>query len=146
VPFTRGCSNYSLSVNVDKLVIKYVKGLNTVFIKINILHKTICRKAQILIESPIKLGIAALTIFKIVSSLFDAFPAATEVLNKPTCYVPTTTKGIQTNHTAHNRPSPSMVHQTTKHRSLHSKLHSQNTLPPREIFSQIAHRPQKIRS
>ncbi|GFQ05823.1 hypothetical protein PHJA_002726400 [Phtheirospermum japonicum] len=57
VPFTRGCSNYSLSVNVDKLVIE---------------------KAQIHIESPIKLGVVALTIFKTVSSLFDAFPAATE--------------------------------------------------------------------
>ncbi|CAA0838785.1 Nuclear transport factor 2 (NTF2) family protein [Striga hermonthica] len=57
VPFTRGCSNYSLSLKVDKLVIE---------------------KAQTLVESPIKLGIAALTIFKIVSSLFDAFPAATE--------------------------------------------------------------------
>ncbi|KAK6129977.1 hypothetical protein DH2020_036259 [Rehmannia glutinosa] len=57
VPFTRGCSYYSLSVNGDKLVIE---------------------KAQVLIESPIKLGVVALTIFKIASSLFDAFPAATE--------------------------------------------------------------------
>ncbi|KAI3453748.1 hypothetical protein Pfo_010411 [Paulownia fortunei] len=57
VPFTRGCSYYSLSVNGDKLVIK---------------------KAQFLIESPIKLGVVTLTIFKIVSSLFDAFPSATE--------------------------------------------------------------------
>ncbi|KAL0327761.1 UNVERIFIED_CONTAM: hypothetical protein Sangu_1854100 [Sesamum angustifolium] len=57
VPFTKGCSNYSLSVDGDKLVI---------------------RKAQVLIESPIKLGIVALTIFKIVSVLFDAFPMATE--------------------------------------------------------------------
>ncbi|KAL0297597.1 UNVERIFIED_CONTAM: hypothetical protein Sradi_6811800 [Sesamum radiatum] len=63
VPFTKGCSNYSLSVDGDKLVI---------------------RKAQVLIESPIKLGIVALTIFKIVSVLFDAFPMATEwFLNSP---------------------------------------------------------------
>ncbi|KAL8053906.1 hypothetical protein ABFX02_05G103400 [Erythranthe guttata] len=57
VPFTRGCSYYSLLVKGDQLVIG---------------------KAQVLIESPIKLGVVALTIFKIVSTLFDAFPAATE--------------------------------------------------------------------
>ncbi|KAL3833463.1 hypothetical protein ACJIZ3_008199 [Penstemon smallii] len=57
VPFTRGCSFYSLSTKGDKLVIK---------------------KAQVHIESPIKLGALALTIFKMVNSLFDAFPAATE--------------------------------------------------------------------
>ncbi|XP_057810514.1 uncharacterized protein LOC131024952 isoform X2 [Salvia miltiorrhiza] len=57
VPFTRGCSYFSLSENDDKLLIK---------------------KAQVLIESPIKLGFVALAIFKTVSSLFDAFPAATE--------------------------------------------------------------------
>ncbi|PIN17959.1 hypothetical protein CDL12_09377 [Handroanthus impetiginosus] len=57
VPFTRGCSNYSLSIKGDKLVIK---------------------KAQVLIESPVKLGVVALTVFKIVTSLFDAYPAATE--------------------------------------------------------------------
>ncbi|XP_057810513.1 uncharacterized protein LOC131024952 isoform X1 [Salvia miltiorrhiza] len=59
VPFTRGCSYFSLSENDDKLLIK---------------------KAQVLIESPIKLGFVALAIFKTVSSLFDAFPAATECM------------------------------------------------------------------
>ncbi|KAL1556860.1 hypothetical protein AAHA92_12424 [Salvia divinorum] len=57
VPFTRGCSYFSLSVNDDKLLIK---------------------KAQVLIESPIKLGVVALAIFKTVTSILDAFPAATE--------------------------------------------------------------------
>ncbi|XP_042006190.1 uncharacterized protein LOC121754971 isoform X1 [Salvia splendens] len=57
VPFTRGSSCFSLLVNDDKLLIK---------------------KAQVLIESPIKLGVVALAIFKSVTSIFDAFPAATE--------------------------------------------------------------------
>ncbi|XP_073051133.1 uncharacterized protein [Primulina eburnea] len=57
VPLTRGCSYYSLSADGDKLVIK---------------------KVRVFIEPPIKLGRVALTMFKIVTSLFDAFPAATE--------------------------------------------------------------------
>ncbi|XP_051129234.1 uncharacterized protein LOC127250118 [Andrographis paniculata] len=57
VPFTRGCTCYSFSIYGDELLIK---------------------KARVLVESPIKLGAVALTSFKIVSSLFDAFPAATE--------------------------------------------------------------------
>ncbi|KAL3645656.1 hypothetical protein CASFOL_010836 [Castilleja foliolosa] len=116
VPFTRGCSNYSLSVNVDKLVIE---------------------KAQIHIESPIKLGVIALTIFKTVSSLFDAFPAATEVLNKSTHNVPSTAKDIQDNNTSDNKTIPCMVHQVTRYSSFHSRLHTQNTTPGRKSFSQV---------
>lgn len=57
VPFTRGCSYYKVASDGDRLVIK---------------------EARILIESPIKLGGLALSIFKMVTFLFDAFPAATE--------------------------------------------------------------------
>ncbi|KAL2544171.1 Nuclear transport factor 2 (NTF2) family protein [Forsythia ovata] len=57
VPFTRGCSYYKLSSDGDRLVIK---------------------EARVLIESPIKLGGVALTLFKTLTFLFDAFPAATE--------------------------------------------------------------------
>ncbi|XP_075505914.1 uncharacterized protein LOC142542899 [Primulina tabacum] len=57
VPLTRGCSYYSLSADGDKQVIT---------------------KVRVFIEPPIKLGGVALTMFKIVTSLFDAFPAATE--------------------------------------------------------------------
>ncbi|KAL6578835.1 hypothetical protein OROMI_009051 [Orobanche minor] len=72
VPFTRGYSNYSLSANVDNLVIE---------------------KAQVLIESPIKLGLVALS---------------TEVLNESAHCVSTTAKDIQDNRTACDKPIPSM--------------------------------------
>ncbi|XP_019150853.1 PREDICTED: uncharacterized protein LOC109147681 isoform X2 [Ipomoea nil] len=57
VPFTRGCSYYELSREGERLVIK---------------------KAQVIIESPVKPGGLALTMFKAITSLFDAFPDATE--------------------------------------------------------------------
>nr|GMD01655.1 uncharacterized protein LOC109147681 isoform X2 [Ipomoea batatas] len=57
VPFTRGCSYYELSREGERLVIK---------------------KAQVIIESPVKPGGLALTMFKAITTLFDAFPDATE--------------------------------------------------------------------
>ncbi|XP_028098007.1 uncharacterized protein LOC114297738 [Camellia sinensis] len=58
IPFTKGCSFYECSMeNGTKLVIK---------------------RAQVLIESPMKPGGSVLILLKIVTSLFDAFPTATE--------------------------------------------------------------------
>ncbi|CAA2970429.1 Hypothetical predicted protein [Olea europaea subsp. europaea] len=57
VPFTRGCSYYKLASDGDRIVIK---------------------EARVLTESPIKLGGLALSLLKMVTFLFDAFPAATE--------------------------------------------------------------------
>ncbi|CAH9124797.1 unnamed protein product [Cuscuta epithymum] len=63
VPFTRGCSCYELSKEGEQLVIK---------------------KAQVIIESPVKPGGLALTVFKGINLIFDAFPGATErFLNSP---------------------------------------------------------------
>ncbi|XP_071919408.1 uncharacterized protein [Coffea arabica] len=39
---------------------------------------SVCRKVQAVIESPIKPGGLALGLFKIITSLFDAFPGAAE--------------------------------------------------------------------
>lgn len=100
--------------------------------------------------------------FKIVSSLFDAFPAATEckthssyynlysymhqtdttscscrVLNESTHYVPTSTKGIQHRRKARRKPIPSLVHQAIEYCSLHAKHHPQNSLLPSKIFSYV---------
>ncbi|OIT22878.1 hypothetical protein A4A49_37339 [Nicotiana attenuata] len=55
VPFTRGCSCYELSRDGEQLVIK---------------------KAQVIIESPIKPGSFALDVFQKVISVFDTFPEA----------------------------------------------------------------------
>ncbi|XP_023773207.1 uncharacterized protein LOC111921865 isoform X1 [Lactuca sativa] len=57
VPFTRGCSLYRLTREGERLMI---------------------RKAQVFVESPIKPGDLFLILLKIVTSLFDAFPEATE--------------------------------------------------------------------
>ncbi|XP_024986987.1 uncharacterized protein LOC112522143 [Cynara cardunculus var. scolymus] len=57
VPFTRGCSFYRLKREGERLTI---------------------RKAQVFVESPIKPGDLFLILLKIVTSLFDAFPEATE--------------------------------------------------------------------
>lgn len=57
VPFTRGCSLYRLTREGERLTI---------------------RKAQVFVESPIKPGDLFLILLKIVTSLFDAFPEATE--------------------------------------------------------------------
>ncbi|KAK9281899.1 hypothetical protein L1049_004806 [Liquidambar formosana] len=57
IPFTRGCSFYECAKDEERLTIK---------------------KAQAVIESPIKPGIFALTLLKIVTTLFDEFPNATE--------------------------------------------------------------------
>ncbi|KAL6547831.1 hypothetical protein OROHE_009536 [Orobanche hederae] len=124
----------------------------------------VIEKAQVLIESPIKLGLVALvlpfsplhmivittiinctlipamlepTIFRIVTSLFDAFPAATEVLNESAHCVSTTATDIQDNRTACDEPIPSVVHQITKNHSLHYQLHTQNTSPPSRKISQV---------
>ncbi|KAK4365412.1 hypothetical protein RND71_016770 [Anisodus tanguticus] len=59
VPFTRGCSCYELSRDGEELVI---------------------RKAQVIIESPIKPGSLALEVFHKVISVGDAFPEAAEWL------------------------------------------------------------------
>ncbi|KAL6177297.1 hypothetical protein ACLB2K_048823 [Fragaria x ananassa] len=56
IPFTRGCSFFECSTG-GKLIIK---------------------KAQIVIESPIKPGHLVLSLLKAVTSLFDGFPRATE--------------------------------------------------------------------
>ncbi|XP_071700326.1 uncharacterized protein [Rutidosis leptorrhynchoides] len=57
VPFTRGCSLYRFTIDGERLKI---------------------RNAQIFVESPIKPGDLFLILLKIVTSLFDAFPEATE--------------------------------------------------------------------
>ncbi|KAF5772463.1 putative NTF2-like domain superfamily, SnoaL-like domain-containing protein [Helianthus annuus] len=57
VPFTRGCSLYRLTREGERLTI---------------------RNAQVFVESPIKPGDLFLVLLKIVTSLFDAFPEATE--------------------------------------------------------------------
>ncbi|KAL8244934.1 hypothetical protein R6Q59_011192 [Mikania micrantha] len=57
VPFTRGCSLYRLTREGERLTI---------------------RDAQIFVESPIKPGDMFLVLLKMVTSLFDAFPEATE--------------------------------------------------------------------
>ncbi|XP_024168799.1 uncharacterized protein LOC112175359 [Rosa chinensis] len=57
IPFTRGCSFFEYSKEGEKLIIK---------------------KAQIVIESPIKPGHLVLSLLKAVTSLFDGFPRATE--------------------------------------------------------------------
>ncbi|KAI3822251.1 hypothetical protein L1987_09838 [Smallanthus sonchifolius] len=57
VPFTRGCSLYRLTREGERLTI---------------------RNAQVFVESPIKPGDLFLVFLKMVTSLFDAFPEATE--------------------------------------------------------------------
>ncbi|XP_016463457.1 uncharacterized protein LOC107786483 isoform X1 [Nicotiana tabacum] len=59
VPFTRGCSCYELSRDGEQLIIK---------------------KAQVIIESPIKPGSFALDVFQTVISVFDTFPEASRML------------------------------------------------------------------
>ncbi|PHU28046.1 hypothetical protein BC332_00139 [Capsicum chinense] len=59
VPFTRGCSCYELSRDGEELVI---------------------RKAQVIVESPIKPGSLAMEVFQKVISICDAFPEAAEWL------------------------------------------------------------------
>ncbi|KAK1436261.1 hypothetical protein QVD17_02040 [Tagetes erecta] len=59
VPFTRGCSLYRLTREGERLTIRY-------------------RNAQVFVESPIKPGDLFLVLLKIVTSLFDTFPEATE--------------------------------------------------------------------
>ncbi|XP_042475587.1 uncharacterized protein LOC122057527 [Macadamia integrifolia] len=57
IPFTRGCSFYECSEHGQRLIIK---------------------KARVMIESPIKLGVLVLTLLKMVTYIFDNFPRATE--------------------------------------------------------------------
>ncbi|XP_043692421.1 uncharacterized protein LOC122642878 [Telopea speciosissima] len=57
IPFTRGCSFYECSEHGQRLMIK---------------------KARVMIESPIKPGVLALTLLKMVTRIFDNFPRATE--------------------------------------------------------------------
>ncbi|XAR55085.1 hypothetical protein NMG60_11030468 [Bertholletia excelsa] len=57
IPFTRGCSFFECSMDEAKLVIK---------------------RAQVITESPVKPGGSALVLFKILTSLLDAFPKAAE--------------------------------------------------------------------
>ncbi|XP_024031674.1 uncharacterized protein LOC21406979 [Morus notabilis] len=57
IPFTRGCSFFECSKEGGKLVIK---------------------KAQIVIESPVKPGRLVLVLLKIVTTVFDDFPKTTE--------------------------------------------------------------------
>ncbi|PHT92362.1 hypothetical protein T459_00244 [Capsicum annuum] len=59
VPFTRGCSCYELSRDGEELVI---------------------RKAQVIVESPIKPGGLAMEVFQKVISICDAFPEAAECM------------------------------------------------------------------
>ncbi|XP_055821597.1 uncharacterized protein LOC129890090 isoform X2 [Solanum dulcamara] len=59
IPFTRGCSCYELSRDGEEIVI---------------------RKAQVIVESPIKPGSVALEAFQKVISVCDAFPQAAEWL------------------------------------------------------------------
>ncbi|KAK7860759.1 hypothetical protein CFP56_033176 [Quercus suber] len=58
IPFTRGSSFFECSKGGDGIIIK---------------------KAQVVIESPIKPGSLVLTLLKTVTSLFDEFPKATEL-------------------------------------------------------------------
>ncbi|XP_077247409.1 nuclear transport factor 2 (NTF2) family protein [Tasmannia lanceolata] len=57
IPFTRGCSFYEFLNQGDKLLIK---------------------TGRVVIETPVKPGIFALTLLKMISSLFDQFPEMTE--------------------------------------------------------------------
>ncbi|KAM4074840.1 hypothetical protein ACB094_10G124400 [Castanea mollissima] len=59
IPFTRGASFFECSNEGDRTIIK---------------------KAQVVIESPIKPGSLVLTLLKAVTSLFDEFPKATECM------------------------------------------------------------------
>ncbi|GMY30394.1 hypothetical protein FCV25MIE_25636 [Fagus crenata] len=59
IPFTRGCSFFECSKQEERIIIK---------------------KAQIVIESPVKPGGLVLTLFKTLTSLFDEFPKATECM------------------------------------------------------------------
>ncbi|KAK9983589.1 hypothetical protein SO802_033114 [Lithocarpus litseifolius] len=59
IPFTRGSSFFECSKGGDRIIIK---------------------KAQVVIESPIKPGSLVLTLLKTVTSLFDEFPKATECM------------------------------------------------------------------
>ncbi|KAE9606554.1 hypothetical protein Lal_00014060 [Lupinus albus] len=56
IPFTRGCTFFKLSKEGDNMII---------------------RRAEVLIESPIKPGSIVLTLLKTMTSLFDDFPSAT---------------------------------------------------------------------
>ncbi|XP_059443094.1 uncharacterized protein LOC132175239 [Corylus avellana] len=57
IPFTRGCSFFEYSKHGERIIIK---------------------KAQVVIESPVKPGGFVLILFKTVTSLFDDFPRITE--------------------------------------------------------------------
>ncbi|XP_019420811.1 PREDICTED: uncharacterized protein LOC109330991 [Lupinus angustifolius] len=57
IPFTRGCTFFKLSKEGDNIII---------------------RRAEVLIESPIKPGSIVLTLLKTMTSLFDDFPKATQ--------------------------------------------------------------------
>ncbi|KAI3967131.1 hypothetical protein MKW92_039491 [Papaver armeniacum] len=63
IPFTRGCSFFECIRQEDRFLIKHARNIN---------------------ESPLKPGAMALTLLKLVTSLFDEFPQATEkFLKKP---------------------------------------------------------------
>ncbi|RZC70904.1 hypothetical protein C5167_034068 [Papaver somniferum] len=63
IPFTRGCSFFECIRQEDRFLIKHARIIN---------------------ESPLKPGAMALTLLKLVTSLFDEFPQATEkFLKKP---------------------------------------------------------------
>ncbi|KAI3987826.1 hypothetical protein MKX01_020940 [Papaver californicum] len=63
IPFTRGCSFFECIKQEDRFLIKHARIIN---------------------ESPLKPGAMALTLLKLVTSLFDEFPQATEkFLKKP---------------------------------------------------------------
>ncbi|KAL3499308.1 hypothetical protein ACH5RR_038401 [Cinchona calisaya] len=107
VPFTRGCSYFGLSRDGERLAIK---------------------KVQAVIESPIKPGGLALALFKIVTSVFDAFPEPTEstISKKSPCHISAVAKDIQNYPTAHSKPTTSMVSQVMEFHSQYYQLHTQN--------------------
>ncbi|CAB4279963.1 unnamed protein product [Prunus armeniaca] len=57
IPYTRGCSFFEFSKKGEKIILK---------------------KAQIVIESPIKPGTVVLSLLKTVTALFDGFPKTTD--------------------------------------------------------------------
>jgi hypothetical protein len=59
IPFTRGCSFFECSKQEERIIIKYSTKTNTLSLSIApFSHKLVflCRKAQIVIESPVKPG------------------------------------------------------------------------------------------
>ncbi|CAK9180763.1 unnamed protein product [Ilex paraguariensis] len=118
VPFTRGCSIFELSKEGDGLLIK---------------------KAQVVIESPFKLGVLALNLLKIVTSVFDAFPEATEskVPEESLCHTTIATTVLQHIFGAMYKSISSMLRKILEFHGLLAQLHPQNIAVHFKAFQQV---------